>query len=893
MLRTITYCNNRRVVPIARRTILNPNGSHRDCNSNLRVLSSYSALLSKGVTTESPSLSSSLSVPRSNSCSLSSSSSSSGSSTRRHQFSSVLSSSSSSSVLAAKAAAEAAAVILYDSEMPLTAASHHRQRSNHQRSINVLSRRSINTYTGRNLKLTTAALLAILGTSFTNPLSRVGTAAFSSNMSTTTKSSSTPLSSTVSPSDANDDKSQHPLANIKSNLSQSWIKNLSPETPANRLKSKKSIRGDDGVSNNVRRPVYNGHYVPVRPKPLTDPRLILYSPSVANDLGLAEDAIFSHEFARFFSGDVDALGVTDNEIHTWATPYALSIMGTKYTSNCPFGTGDGYGDGRAIYIGEVTLPTTTTTTTTPRRFELQLKGAGPTPFCRGADGRAVLRSSLREFLASEAMHTLGISTTRALSLVVSDGGDTSTRPWYSAGSKRPEVPSVDDPRLERFGGLGERKRVIAQISAQSKVDPDVMVEERNAITCRVAKSFVRVGHVDLFARRVRNLGEDDEEMPDIGTEEFGELRDLVWHACQVEYPDLCYESFKEQGDLIGASKCLIEQSMEGISTMVAEWVRVGFAQGNFNGDNCLVAGRTMDYGPFGFMDEYNPLFAKWTGSGDHFGFMNQPKAGYANFAILVSSIMPIVEGYSNSMAEAKTYEEKLLKKAQGVFQEKLAAVFRIKMGFHPSDNKHDHLWNDLEPILAETRADWTLFWRQLTTVVKEYPVIGREGAGGHISTSNEEVLTLLQGDDEAKPGSSAFYTPLDTESKMKLLKWIQAWREALVDSYGDDGSSTVLSQKDADLVPPEERMRLANPKYVLREWMMVEAYSKASPETVSSSSSIFKPAAAASQSDESLIHKLFELILNPYDEGTEEQDKKYYRRAPDSAMTAGGTAFMS
>merc|ERR1740124_1193813 len=387
MLRTITYCNNRRVVPIARRTILNPNGRHRDCNSYLRVLSSYSALLSKGATTESPSLSSSLSVPRSNSCSLSSC----GSSTRRHQFSSVLSSSSSSSVLAAKAAAEAAAVILYDSEMPLTAASHHRQRSNHQRSINVLSRRSINTCTGRNLKLTTAALLAILGASFTNPLSRVGTTAFSSNMSTTTKSSSTPLSSTVSPSDANDDKSQHPLANIKSNLSQSWIKNLSPETPANRLKSKKSIRGDDGVSNNVRRPVYNGHYVPVRPKPLTDPRLILYSPSVANDLGLGEDAIFSHEFARFFSGDVNALGVTDNEIHTWATPYALSIMGTKYTSNCPFGTGDGYGDGRAIYIGEVTLPTTTTT---PRRFELQLKGAGPTPFCRGADGRAVLRSSL-------------------------------------------------------------------------------------------------------------------------------------------------------------------------------------------------------------------------------------------------------------------------------------------------------------------------------------------------------------------------------------------------------------------------------------------------------------------------------------------------------------------
>jgi len=322
--------------------------------------------------------------------------------------------------------------------------------------------------------------------------------------------------------------------------------------------------------------------------------------------------------------------------------------------------------------------------------------------------------------------------------------------------------------------------------------------------------------------------------------------------------------------------------------MVTEWVRVGFAQGNFNGDNCLLAGRTMDYGPFGFMDEYHPLFAKWTGSGEHFGFMNQPNAGFANFAILLASVMPLVEAYSDTMADANAYREEIAKKAKDVFGEKLIAVFRVKMGFHPLDEKHDGIWDELEPILTETRADWTLFWRQLSTIVKDYPVTGDD-----ISTSYSDMLAVLQADEEAKPGSSAFYTPLDTESKAKLLKWIQSWREGLVESYGENGSSTLLSRKDDSTLPPEERMRLANPKYVLREWMFVEAYSKASPESVSSSTSVFKPSAAASQGDESQIHELFDLVLNPYDEGTEEQNQKYYRRAPDASLGAGGSAFMS
>merc|ERR1719171_647115 len=142
---------------------------------------------------------------------------------------------------------------------------------------------------------------------------------------------------------------------------------------------------------------------------------------------------------HFFSGRMDAIP----SMESWATPYALAIMGQEFYDNCPFKNGNGYGDGRAVSVGEVVVK--------GQRWEMQLKGGGTTPFCRGADGRAVLRSSVREFLASEAMHAMGVSTTRALSLVVS-GSETSQRGWYS--------------------GRGRGR------------DPDMMVRESCAITTR-------------------------------------------------------------------------------------------------------------------------------------------------------------------------------------------------------------------------------------------------------------------------------------------------------------------------------------------------------------------------------------------------------------------------
>lgn len=211
---------------------------------------------------------------------------------------------------------------------------------------------------------------------------------------------------------------------------------------------------DDHASNQEMRQVKGGHYVVVRPKPLERARVVLVSQEMAAQLGFSTEHCASDEFCSFFSGATD---VVPGSI-AWATPYALSIYGEfQKNRQCPFRNGCGYGDGRVLSVQEVVNPQ-------GRRWELQLKGAGRTPFCRGGDGRAVLRSSIREFLVSEAMHHLGVGTTRALSLVMS------------------EQESVIRPRPEE-DEIGQQR-------------------EPCAITCRAAKSFLRIGHFELFGRRM-------------------------------------------------------------------------------------------------------------------------------------------------------------------------------------------------------------------------------------------------------------------------------------------------------------------------------------------------------------------------------------------------------
>ena len=309
---------------------------------------------------------------------------------------------------------------------------------------------------------------------------------------------------------------------------------------------------ETGNHNQRTRPVHSGHFVRVAPTPLHEPYVVAVSEELALTLGLDVAELSSQRFLRIFSGNLEDSPGSGFESRGWATPYALSIYGDPVIPPGTGPRGDGYGDGRAISIGEVVLPDGVcdgSGGSGPGRMELQLKGGGKTPFSRGADGAAVLRSSVREFLASEAMHALGVPTTRALSLIASASpADVIMRPWYSAEND------------------GE--------------EPDIMQANRRAITTRVARSFLRVGQFELYGRRAAR-GER------IGRKE---LEELARHALKREYPALVPAAGQP---LQPALRAMLRAASVRFAELAAHWLRVGYVQSNFNADNCLVGGVTM------------------------------------------------------------------------------------------------------------------------------------------------------------------------------------------------------------------------------------------------------------------------------------------------------------
>eukprot|EP00746_Dinoflagellata_sp_MGD_P141167 gnl/MRDRNA2_/MRDRNA2_74326_c0_seq1.p1 gnl/MRDRNA2_/MRDRNA2_74326_c0~~gnl/MRDRNA2_/MRDRNA2_74326_c0_seq1.p1 ORF type:complete len:586 (-),score=114.24 gnl/MRDRNA2_/MRDRNA2_74326_c0_seq1:12-1769(-) len=573
----------------------------------------------------------------------------------------------------------------------------------------------------------------------------------------------------------------------------SWMRDLRKDPDA-----------DANAPNRKSRQVKSGHFVPVRPQPLPKPQLVIHSPVMAAELGLSEDACQSQEFLRFFSGEVDAVPGFDS----WATPYALAIMGQPHYDNCPFKNGNGYGDGRAISIGEVVAPS-------GQRWEMQLKGAGPTPFCRGADGRAVLRSSIREFLASEAMHNLGVSTTRAISLIVS-GEASIQRPWYSGEDSS---AGFDEARLAQ--APPELRQMLMMMLQQRQGEPDVMIREMCAITCRVAPSFVRIGHLDLFARRVSRSG---------GQQEKEELELICRHAFDREYSDVLPDA-----PLPERALAVFEAASQRIAVMVSKWLQVGFCQGNFNCDNCLIAGRTMDYGPFGFIDKYDPTFAKWVGSGDHFAFINQPGAAFANLTTLATSLEPVLDSSGKQALQEK------LKNAKTVIQDTVSSMWCQKLGFKDRSASAQNLFEQLEELMRESNIDYTITFRQLAEI-----------AGKPSNDASSLLAPLLP----------AFYDELSSTDykRDKWVDWIQRWLQQL--------------QSEGCLADAGERMKRVNPKYILREYMLVRAYE------------------AAKEGDFTEVHQLYDLILNPYDEQPSKEEK-YYRKAPTCALRKPGTAVMT
>lgn len=478
---------------------------------------------------------------------------------------------------------------------------------------------------------------------------------------------------------------------------------------------------DDG-NDHAPRQVFSGHYVPVTPTPIGNPEYIAHSHTLFETLNFDDRLATDPDFVRLFSGDMSNLPEKLSP-YGWATGYALSIYGTEYIQQCPFRTGNGYGDGRAMSVLEVVID--------DMRWEMQLKGGGRTPYCRGADGRAVLRSSVREFLAQEFMHALGIPTSRSLTLYVSKS-DQVDRPWYFEGSR--------------------------------SEDPEIMVSNPVAISTRVAPSFLRVGQLELFGRRARHR-----EHPNA----LKELEDIVLHLIAREYQSEIAEELPLEDKVLA----LATHFRDRLTGLVAEWIRVGFCQGNFNSDNCAAGGFTLDYGPFGFCEMFEPGFQPWTGGGRHFSFLNQPMAAEKNFGMFCLALEPLLQNSPETLDQLKQIQAQFSEVMEG----KLAVMWSAKLGMSYYDR--DLLMRLLQ-LCVNTSVDYTMLFRILSDLPNH--------------TADLET---------------AFYKTASPEIQAQWQDWLDDWQQAISDTSDQDKIRTQMKQ--------------VNPKYTWREWLIAPAYQAA------------------------------------------------------------------
>lgn len=362
-----------------------------------------------------------------------------------------------------------------------------------------------------------------------------------------------------------------------------------------------------------------------------------------------------------------------------------------------------------------------------------------------------------------------------------------------------------------------------------------MISEQCAITCRVATSFTRVGHIELHGRRCKKSDTPENREA---------LEKIVKHAIEREFWD-----DDPDGEIGTRILRMLGASQQRIAALTADWIRVGFCQGNFNSDNCLVAGRTMDYGPFGFMEQFAPLWNMWSGGGDHFGFLNQPTAGMTNFKSLLTAVVPLLSEAEQRAAVA--LGENSDRVATKALEER---CWRPKLGFRDWDKSAtphgaQSLLDKLLPLLTHTRCDWTMFWRQLAELAELADAIDVDAA------DEAEIF---------KPLLPCFHECTGPEQgplREAWEVWLRAW------------AGKVKAQEGGGAAAAAE-MRRASPKYVPREWMLVDAYTK------------------AKSGDYSEVEALHELFKHPYDE-QESIEAKYYKKAPPNSATVGGVGFMS
>ena len=483
----------------------------------------------------------------------------------------------------------------------------------------------------------------------------------------------------------------------------------------------------DSVTGSQRRQVHNACYSFIDPTPVKTPAMVSYAIEVAELLGLDESDCQNDEFLHTFAG---------NKVLEGMQPYAMCYGGHQ------FGNWAGQlGDGRAINLGQVI-------NAKDEHWALQLKGAGETPYSRTADGLAVLRSSIREYLCSEAMHHLGVPTTRALSLVTT----------------------------------GE------QVMRDMLYDGNAAYEP-GAVVCRVAPSFIRFGNFQIFSSR----------------KEYDELRKLANFTIRYNFSDLL-DKHKEGSKEIYLA--WFQQVCDLTATMIVDWMRVGFVHGVMNTDNMSILGLTIDYGPYGWLDNFDPNWTPNTTDAQNARYRYGQQANIAlwNLFQLANAIYPLIE-------ETESLEA-ILQKYQGDYQSKWQIMMASKLGFKKVRKGDEVLFERLEDLLAAVETDMTIFYRLLAS--QEMP-------------TPDTFLPAYYNVDSHSDG----YT-----------EGLQEWLGDYLDRVAKDGQS--FKERQA-------AMNAVNPKYVFRNYLAQQAIDK------------------AESGDYSIVDELLELFRSPYDEQPDKQ----------------------
>ena len=508
----------------------------------------------------------------------------------------------------------------------------------------------------------------------------------------------------------------------------------------------------DPESGPRRRQVQRALYSRVTPARVARPALVAFSADVAESLGIPLETCRAPEFVEVFTG---------NRVLPGMDPHATCYAGHQ------FGNWAGQlGDGRAINLGELVNPR-------GERWMLQLKGAGQTPYSRTADGLAVLRSSIREFLCSEAMFHLGVPTTRALSVTVT--GEQVMRDVLYDGHPAPEP---------------------------------------GAVVCRVAPSFTRFGHFEMLAAR----GEVDL------------LRRFLDFTIATDFAHL---------DAAAADRKPIylrwfAEVAERTAVMIVEWMRVGFVHGVMNTDNMSVLGLTIDYGPYGWLDDYDPSWTPNTtdAAGRRYRFANQPGIAQWNLLQLANAIYPLIE-------EAAPLEH-VLTGFEAAYRERYRVMMAQKLGFRSFEAATDvALVEDLLEVLTLAETDMTLFFRALADLTP--------------STAPADRISALQ---------HVYYMPaqLTAQTRDRTTRWLTDY----------------LGRTARDGLPAEQRrasMNAVNPKYVLRNYLAQLAIDK------------------AEAGDYSGVNDLLAVLRHPYAEQPEHAGLANQR--PDWARTRVGCSMLS